>query len=390
MSFRLKTLRSDMIYFLVYILLFFVISQSGIFKYFVLMAGIFFCFLYRKKIHIKYLSVLSHSIFYVVIGLFIAVATSNFSFESIKQSLIFLSSGLFSVALFSLYGEQNSDRLVDIQFYALCVVYLLLYGRYFTLETFYYESNLYAYIFGIYGIIYLLKKQYFRMVFALLFMLFDHKRIADGAFFIVFVCTLLVIALKNKKYQRGIYILARVMLFFIPVLWVLFCGNGMLVTIFAKLRINTMGRLEGVGAWNIAREYYEISPLYMGRGSGWVLEWLNYAEIPAFSNLHNDFLTAYIELGFWGYLFWLASFQCMIGRYKKLKGVKYANIFCVMFGFMFINLLTDNIYLYVTFLMPFYTILLSAIYGSENWFSVAQPFAANENCGRIQKKYIGS
>ena len=73
---------------------------------------------------------------------------------------------------------------------------------------------------------------------------------------------------------------------------------------------------------------------------------------------------AYIELGFWGYVLWILSFVLIVGLVKK-ESVKKANFIMILFGYAFINFLTDNIYLYVSFLTPLYTICLDVIYGEN-------------------------
>ena len=48
---------------------------------------------------------------------------------------------------------------------------------------------------------------------------------------------------------------------------------------------------------------------------------------------------------------------------EKKKGIRCANLVGLLIGYMFINLLTDNIYLYITFLIPLYIILLGLVFG---------------------------
>ena len=350
---------------LFFILVFLIISGEGILKYIALSGIIVICLIKRKFLNMKYFNIVIPSLIYIFIGSIVAFLSGTFTFFGVKQLLIYLCSGLFSIVLFSLYGKKETIRLLDIQFIALCIAYLMLYARYFTLTEFYYESNIYAYIFGAYALIYFCQNRKVMMIFAIIFMLFDHKRIADAAFVIALIALFIIKIFRKNKHQKWIKSVSTIVLIALPIGWVLMCSNGMLANIFMSLGINTMGRLEGTGAWNLAKRYYDISPLFMGNGIGFVTEWLGRGNVFSFSNLHNDFLTGYIELGFIGFFIWIITFQIPLFGNKKQPLIK-LNIISVLIGFMFLNFLTDNIYLYVTFLAPFYLILLSILYGDDS------------------------
>lgn len=362
---QMHATKKDLKYLLLYVLLFILITQEGIIKYLILTAGIMYTFMSRKRTSAKYYGLLLHAIVYSVLGLALAIVSSNVSYESIKQILIYLCSGLFAISMFHLYGKDDTKRLLDLQLIGLCIAYVIMYARYFTLEAFYYESCHYAYIFGVYGILYFCQRRYIMMALSVLFMVFDHKRITNGAFVAVLLVVIIIRQTRSEKVRKAIDRAASAAMVIVPILWVYFGSNGTLVTIFARLGINTLGRVEGTGAWNIAREYYSFMPLYVGKGIGWVLNWLGTAVVPGFSNLHNDFLTAFIELGFIGFIVWLISFL-IIPRRLKSENRSLSNLINVLIGFMFINMLTDNIYIYVTFLFPFYVVLLSILFGEDN------------------------
>ena len=163
-------LKRDMVYFFLFLFLFVLMTHDGIVKYLVLSGMMVFFFLLKGKVRIEYFVVAIHAVVYVVWGVTMAVLSNNFTFNSVKQTLIFLSAAFLAVAIFSIYGKEGSSRLVDVQFVALCVAYLLMYARYFTPEAFYYESCFYAYIFGVYILIYFMRKRYFLMIIAIMFM----------------------------------------------------------------------------------------------------------------------------------------------------------------------------------------------------------------------------
>lgn len=359
-----KKTKKDIVFLLSFIAIFMIISRSGLIKYLVLSAGIVVAFLFRKKQRLEYYQLLLHAAVYSSIGVVMALVSGNFSFNSIKQLLIYFCSGLFAITFFSLYGTNNSCKLVDIQFVALCIAYICLFGRNLSIHQLYFESNIYAYIFAVYGLLYFWQNRYKAACVAAVFMLIDHKRIATYSFILCCLVMFFVKRIKKDKKRKWISRIAAGLLLVVPFVWVYLCSNGMLISLFSRFHINTMGRLEGTGAWNIVREYYVFSPGYLGKGIGWVLEWLENANIASFSNLHNDFLAAYIELGCLGFLLWVVSFQLIPKKIGK-EDRSIQNLVYIIMGFMFMNLLTDNIYLYVTFMLPLYTVLLSLLYGED-------------------------
>lgn len=364
---RLSPQKRDIGYFVVFGVLFLLMAKGGINKYFVLLAISTIFVSVKRKLNLSYFIVAVHVTLYVALGFIIAVMTSNFTFHSVKQSLIFWAAPLMAVSVFSMYGKENSGKLIDIQFVALCMAYLILYINNHTPGEFYFESNYYAYIFGVYGLIHFLRKRYMLCAVAIMFMIIDNKRIVNGAFVFTFLCLLFLLMARKEICQKGINIAIRIMLIIVPILWVVFGWNGVLESFFIKHEIHSMGRLDGAAAWNKIQPYYDMSVSYIGKGSGWVEKWLGETGIPGFTrNLHNDFLVAYIELGFIGFLLWLFSFQIIIKYVEKKKNLNCANLVALLIGYMFINLMTDNIYLYITFLIPFYIILLGLIFGDAD------------------------
>lgn len=356
--------KEDMGYFALFLALFLLMAKGGISKYFVLLALSSIFVSVKRKVYFQYFMVAAHVALYVLLGLAIALMTSNFTLHSVKQSLIFGIAPIMAVSIFSMYGEDDSGKLLNTQFAALCIGYLMLYVRHHAPGEFYYESNYYAYILGVYGLVHFWRKRYVLCAVSVLLMVVEHKRIVNGAFVFTFFFLLLLLLVKKESYQKGINIVIRIVLILIPILLVAVVRNGVLESIFAKYQIYSMGRLDGPAVWNKIQPYYDMAVSYIGKGSGWVEQWLGEMGIYGFTrNLHNDFLAAYVELGFIGFLLWLLSFQVIITYAERKKDVRCANLVALLIGYMFINLLTDNIYLYITFLIPFYIILLCFIFG---------------------------
>ena len=68
--------------------------------------------------------------------------------------------------------------------------------------------------------------------------------------------------------------------------------------------IETSGR---VIVYKAVDKFYEFSPSFLGNGIGYLTYQLNTNMSVGVSAVHNDFLQYFVDLGFWGYLLWLAS-----------------------------------------------------------------------------------
>ena len=75
-------------------------------------------------------------------------------------------------------------------------------------------------------------------------------------------------------------------------------------TLLEKAGIDTSGR---VTIYNAVDKFYEFSPGFLGNGIGFLTYQLSTNMNVGVSSVHNDFLQYFIDLGFWGYILWLAS-----------------------------------------------------------------------------------
>ena len=151
-----------------------------------------------------------------------------------------------------------------------------------------------------------------------------------------------------------------------PFFYIYIIKNGYLEELVYTYGINTSGRIDGTTAWNYLLNLYDFSILFVGNGLGKTIDYLEYANIPFFVLLHNDFLSTFIEIGFIIFFLWLCSFQFIkkytISNYHK-------NCINVLILFMFFCFLTDNIYMYISFIIPFYSILLKIVFDDIAAFS---------------------
>lgn len=355
--------KKDVFLVVLFFILYILISQPGILKYITLSGAILFSLILKGKINLNHYIVMIHAVFYSLYGLLLAFVNMTVDFESVKQLLIYICPGLFSICFFSLYGKKNGIKLLDIQFVALCMAYSCLFADKIDYSNFSNESQLYGYIFGAFALLYFWQKRYWWMVIAIAFMFIENKRIVEFAFVVIMFLSFLIGKIKKDGQLVFVNKILSALLLIGPFIWMYLCSSGVLEWIFQVLDINSQGRIDGESIWTQAKQYYDFSPFYLGRGIGWVISWLKMAGSSFFPILHNDFLAGFIELGFLGYIVWIFLFQAIPFIWRKK--IYISNIVLLLTGYMFINFLTDNTYIYVTWLLPFYSILLVILYGED-------------------------
>ncbi len=160
------------------------------------------------------------------------------------------------------------------------------------------------------------------------------------------LCLAVVIGLvlRNRKHRRKIVIYSGVVMVGVLFVYVYMIRSGDFVALLEKFNIDTMGR---ANAWAMAAEYYEFSPVFLGRGfesvDAIVKEWAALGLTQKAQALHNDYLRIFIELGIYGFAIWVTA-QCVI--YPILLGKYYDdNTVCVyacIFIYMSTTFMTCN------------------------------------------------
>lgn len=91
-------------------------------------------------------------------------------------------------------------------------------------------------------------------------------------------------------------------------------------TLLEKSGINTSGRVE---IYDAVDKFYDFSIEFLGNGIGFLTYQLSTNMNVGVSSVHNDFLQYFIDLGFCGYILWLASMTivrvCYFGRKEKTE-----------------------------------------------------------------------
>lgn len=350
-----------------FFLLFFVMNLSfltrGPVRYAVLSVFSAIVFFLKKEKYASHYTILFHIVLYIVIGFLLAIINKNISGQSYKQALIYLSTGFIAVSIYHLYDSENTKKLLDLQLYGICTAYTVLYFMLNRTGTLYWESHVFAYILGLYALIYFCQKRYVHMAVSLFYMLMDHKRIADLAFLLVLAVLVLYKMIRNKKYRDIFMTFLQISFPAAAILWIYLMSSNFLSETMKLTDRFTSLRMT---LWNSAAPHYEFSLTYIGKGIGFVKNWMVREGVFQLENLHNDFLAAYIELGFFGYIAWLLSFLSIFAVFKNKIRKENLHIGFLFFVYLFINMLTDNTYIYISFMLPFYLILLSLFFGKDS------------------------
>ena len=111
-------------------------------------------------------------------------------------------------------------------------------------------------------------------------------------------------------------------------------------TLIEKAGIDTSGRAV---IYAEVDKFYEFSPEFLGNGIGFLTYQLSNNMTVDVSSVHNDFLQYFIDLGFWGYIFWLISMTIVRVCYFGRKGnVESAIITFALTLYLVIVSSTDN------------------------------------------------
>ena len=126
--------------------------------------------------------------------------------------------------------------------------------------------------------------------------------------------------------------------------------------------INTMGR---TNIYRTFRPYYELNPLFYGRGSGFTSKLMSIwvgtdQKLGGILALHSDILRAFIEYGFIGSILWYSYYLIILPRRIAKKNERYSEVVFLIALYAFIVYLTDNTSNYMLFQTFFMLIPLCA------------------------------
>ena len=136
--------------------------------------------------------------------------------------------------------------------------------------------------------------------------------------------------------------------------WIGFVSTLLFLVLFAYIfviKMDVFEMLQEAGVetsgrdviYNAVDPYYEFSPEFLGHGIGFLTYTLSQNTSIGVSAVHNDFLQYYIDLGFFGYLFWLLAMTvgrvAWFGRKGRVNG---AILTFTLLIYLVVASMTDN------------------------------------------------
>ena len=177
------------------------------------------------------------------------------------------------------------------------------------------------------------------------FCLVGLKRIAFPALALALLTALLLRRMPDRA-ARQTAACVSVAMMVVSFLYIAGIRYGLFDYLEAQLGLDTKGR--ALLFANVA-PYYEISFTYMGQGTGFerMVEWLSGAvqtvPLRTQTQIHNDFLRMYLNIGFIGYWVWLWSWlPARLGYWFRQAGKDAGCLFLGICVYCFVLYATDN------------------------------------------------
>ena len=166
------------------------------------------------------------------------------------------------------------------------------------------------------------------------------KRIAIPALALALLAALLLRLMPDRA-ARQTAVCASVAMIVVSFLYIAGIRYGLFDYLEAQLGLDTKGRAQ--------LSYYEISFAYMGKGTGFerMVEWFSGVEhdvpLRTQTQIHNDFLRMYLNIGFVGYWVWLWSWlPARLGYWFRQAGKDGGCLFLGICVYCFVLYATDN------------------------------------------------
>ena len=290
---------------------------------------------------------------YIVFGSVAGIFHGSYQFDAVKIIMFGMLAFVLALSMYVYYGEDMS-RMIDVQFFSCCTVYLSLTIVYMVTRFARVEST-FAFLFGLFTIYYAYKRRWKTLAVSVVFTYLADKRIV----LLAIVASIVIMAVlrffeNNRKLVHAVWAVVTGFVY----LYLYLIYSGIMDAFCWGANINTNGRVEMYS--RMANEFH-FSPTFLGEGLGKVENMLAFWNVEKFANLHNDLLKFYIELGFLGLLVYMLSYCVMF----QLIGKRFGNSkMCFVLGVSVYSMFlyaTDNVSIYVMYLLPMYSICFAAL-----------------------------
>lgn len=273
------------------------------------------------------------------ISLVLLLKEKTIKYGLIAAIITFVSSCILGILNYGLdffkamYGQNNS------------YIYYIIHNRYMELHEIIFTIGLY--------LICLIftrsedgnKKQTSKFFISMICFILGGKRIGFAALSIVVVLGALLKRKSNSNKVRIISITGTAGIL-VAILYVSMSTSTKLVSILSEYGIDMMGRDI---IYRYFRQFCEFSPTFLGKGVGFVTRQFDYTTSADLYNmvsiraLHNDYMKVFIEIGFFGFIFWVWYWIKYIPKIiGKKVGVGSMVVSFLLIIYAFVTYLTDN------------------------------------------------
>lgn len=194
------------------------------------------------------------------------------------------------------------------------------------------------------------------------------KRIVLAAMFASVFMMLVLIRIKPEQ-RYSLMRLGCMILIVSSFAFLYLVHSGILERMTAALGVESSSRFL---LWNLLRNKYDMSPLFMGYGISYGARIMHYvwqrAGLANAVALHNDILRVYLGLGFGGtILYWYNYFYATMRRARRIASIDVATFVFTIATYFFINSLTSNEGVNPMTNGMYFTILYTVVcYGNHN------------------------
>lgn len=174
------------------------------------------------------------------------------------------------------------------------------------------------------------------------------KRIAFLSLFLGIAFALAMKLISAKKQRRVLMFTAFLVVVFCYI-YLITIQNGSFTRLLTEHGIELNGREK---IYDYIANYYEVKPTYLGKGYEFCVQLLKSMhgtkeQVVNITAVHNDILKMYVEMGFWGFLFWILTYYAYQTHwYISRCGEKVAVCFMTISLYMLITYMTDNTMFY--------------------------------------------
>lgn len=336
-------------------LLYYFMNAAGTAKYILAMGlSAVFLFLGRKKqwsLEVLLIVALP-AVVYIFVGSLNALINTCIPATTIKEIIYWFVPILLTFSLYTYYGK-DMVRVVDLEFFAAIIAYFATY--YWSLFRYWEMESVFAFVFGAFLVYYLYQK---RWIFSILSAVLVYMCVKKIAFLAVAAAVMVMLFMFLTKKSKVIVLTLWTMFVSGIYYYLYLLDAGILKRVLYSFGIHANGRFT---MYDCFREMYEVSPLYIGRGLGYVTDVLENWQIPTYGNLHNDLLKFYIETGFWGMLLFLISYGVIFYITERILD---SSKMCLLFSMTIYSMvlyMTDNVSIYMLYLIPVYSIFFAVL-----------------------------